>query len=271
MKIPFWKVQGAGNDFLFTWAAEAPQEGLPELAREICARHTGVGADGWYLLRRPEEIEGASGIDAAIDLYNSDGSRAELSGNGTRCAAALLVRQQLAKDPVAILTGAGIRELRLLERSDPHYRFEMKMGRPSTPADQLRRSLALASGPVEVTSLNVGNPQCAVFVDCFPDDWLQTAAEIEAHPCFPNRTNVSFVRVVDPHTIEVRFFERGAGETLSSGTGSVGAAVASILRGETKSPVRLLTAAGPLEFRWDDDVYLTGPATVVASGDYYYS
>ena len=102
-------------------------------------------------------------------------------------------------------------------------------------------------------------------------DWLATAARIEGHPHFPNRTNVSFVRVVDEHTIEARFYERGAGETLSSGTGSMGAAVAAILRGEAKSPVTVRTAAGPLEVRWDDIVYLTGPAEIVARGEFYWN
>ena len=121
----------------------------------------------------------------------------------------------------------------------------------------------------EVSLLNLGNPQCAVFVESLDFDWPTLGAEIETHPVFPNRTNVSFVRLVDPHTLEVRFFERGVGVTMSSGTGSTGAAAAAILRGLAQSPVRILTPAGPLDIRWDDDIYMTGPAEIVAAGEYY--
>jgi diaminopimelate epimerase len=109
-----------------------------------------------------------------------------------------------------------------------------------------------------------------VFVDNFNRDWRTLGAEIEAHPFFPNRTNVSFVRVVDEHSLEVRFYERGVGETMSSGTGSTGAAGAAILRGLARSPVRIVTPAGPLDVRWDDEIYLTGPAEIVAGGEFYY-
>ena len=264
MRIPFVKAHGAGNDFLLTWEREAPQDKLADAARAICSRHTGVGADGWYLVD-PD----APACDAAIRLFNSDGSKAELSGNGTRCAAALLVDAGLAGEQLRIQTGAGVKRLRLLERNGPRFSFEMEMGAPVFSENEIRCSLPLEAGPREVTILNVGNPQCAVFVDSFPADWKGTAAEIEGHPRFPNRTNVSFVRVLDEHTVEAHFYERGAGETLSSGTGSTGAAVAAILRGLAKSPVRVLTPAGPLDLRWEDEVFLVGPAEIVARGEYY--
>ncbi|MCP5114593.1 MAG: diaminopimelate epimerase [bacterium] len=266
MRIPFTKAHGAGNDFLFTWKPDAPGERLEPLARAICNRHTGAGADGWYLMDRD-----APECDAAISLYNSDGSTAELSGNGTRCAAALLVKGGLAGNDVAIQTGAGLRRLRLLSRDGLRFRFEMDMGAPVWEEPMVRFRLPLTSGEAEVTVLDVGNPQCAVFVNEFPDDWLTPAAEIEAHPRFPNRTNVSFVRPLTEHTVEARFYERGAGETLSSGTGSIGAAVAAILRGVAKSPVTVSTPAGPLEVRWDTSVCLTGPAEIVADGNFYWS
>lgn len=271
MRIPFVKAHGAGNDFLYTWEAQAPAERRAQAARAICARHTGVGADGWYLVR-PVDVPGraAAGHDAAIHLFNSDGSEAELSGNGTRCAAAVLAEAGLTGQTCRILTGAGLRSLRLLERRGLTFSFEMQMGRPVLPDDEIRWNLPLSRGQIEVTTLSVGNPQCAVFVDEFPEDWKRTAAEIEGHRHFPRRTNVSFVKVVDRHTIEARFYERGAGETLSSGTGSMGAAVAAIARGLAESPVRILTPAEPLDLRWEDEAYLTGPARIVARGEFYW-
>ena len=122
----------------------------------------------------------------------------------------------------------------------------------------------------DATVLNVGNPQCAVFVENFDFDWRDLGARIESHKRFPNRTNVSFVRVLDRHTIETRFFERGAGETMSSGTGSTGAAAAAAARGLVESPVTVQTPAGPLTLRWEDsDILLAGPAEIVARGEFY--
>ena len=259
MTIPFKKAHGAGNDFLLSPHDQAPQGGLPSLARAICDRHTGIGADGWILMR-----------DNAIRLFNADGSEAEISGNGTRCAAAVLIDAGKASGEVTILTGAGPKHLRLLERLGRHFLFEMNMGQPVFEETKIRSLVPLAAGPREATILDVGNPQCVVFVDRFPADWETAAAEIEGHRQFPKRTNVSFVRVVDEHTIETRFFERGAGVTLSSGTGSTGAAVAASLRGLAASPIKVLTPAGEnLALRWDDSVYLTGPAEIIGAGEFY--
>src|SRR5208283_4741121 len=204
------------------------------MARAICDRHTGVGADGWLLV---EKYEKNAEADGAIQLYNSDGSMAELSGNGTRCAAAFLVGQPRSAtgaswpvpspvDSLRIRTGAGIKHLRLLRRDGLTFEFEMNMGRPEIRA--ARFELPLSTGPRDVTLVWVGNPQCAVPVDDFDFDWRAVGAEIEQHRHFPNRTNVSFVKAVDAHTVEVRFYERGAGETMSSGTGSTGAAAAAV-------------------------------------------
>ena len=129
--------------------------------------------------------------------------------------------------------------------------------------------MPLSAGPRDVTLLDVGNPQCAVPVDDFDFDWRAMGAEIESHPHFPHRTNVSFLRRVDEHTIDVRFYERGAGETMSSGTGSTGAAVTAVLRGMAHSPVRVLTPAGPIDLRLEEDVYLTGPAEIVGDGEFF--
>ena len=255
MNIPYTKAHGARNDFLLTWAhAAPPADRLRDAAIAICDRHSGVGADGWLLV---------TPSPAAIRLINSDGSEAEMSGNGTRCAAAFLVEAGLGGDDMVIQTGAGPKHLTLVSRAGLKFVFEMNMGRPVVES--------LDAGPRRSTVLNVGNPQCAVFVDNFDFDWPSVGVEIERDPLFPKRTNVSFVRVVDPHTIDVRFFERGAGVTESSGTGSTGAMVAAVSRGLVRSPVTVHTLAGPLEFRWDsEDVMMHGPAEIVASGEFYF-
>ena len=266
MRIPFTKAHGAGNDFLLTWLNEAPREKQAEAAVAICERHTGIGADGWLLVAHPPP--GETEFDGAIQLFNSDGSIAEISGNGTRCAAAFLVDVGLAAGTVRIRTGAGVKSLRLLERRGRSFVFEMNMGRPRFPEGD-RTTLHLSSGPIEATLVDVGNPQCVVQVSDFDFDWRSRGAEIERHTRFPNRTNVSFVRRVDEHTLEVRFFERGAGETMSSGTGSTGAAAAALQLGLVKNPVTVRTPAGPLELRSDGDMYLVGPAQITGGGEFY--
>jgi diaminopimelate epimerase len=262
MKIPFTKAHGARNDFLLTWRADLPG-GLNDAAAAaiaICDRHTGIGADGWLLLS-----PGGAGEDGTIELWNSDGSRSEISGNGTRCAAALLVEQRSSGPDVHIATGAGPKHLRLLARNGHAYSFEMNMGEAAV--EELQTSIEGR----DCTILNVGNPQCVFFVENFDFEWQALGARVERHPRFPNRTNVSFVRVVNGHTLDVRFFERGAGETMSSGTGSTGAAAAAVARGLVTPPVHVLTPAGPLELRWGDRVILlAGPAEVIGSGEFFW-
>jgi diaminopimelate epimerase len=258
--IPFTKAHGAQNDFLLTWRADAKITDYSAFARAICNRYTGVGADGWMLVD--------SDPVCAIELYNSDGSKPELSGNGTRCAAAFLIRAGKANDTVTIRTGAGDKHLKLLRLTGPEYWFEMNMGAPQLIAETF--ALPLTTGQLDVTLVNVGNPQCAVPVTDFDLDWRSIGREIESHPHFPNRTNVSFIKKVDDHTIDVRFYERGAGETNSSGTGSTGAVAAAIARKMVTSPVRVMTPAGPLDLRHDDSIYLTGPAELTVDGLFHY-
>jgi len=261
--LPFVKAHGARNDFLLTWRKELPDAKLdfPAAAKAICERNTGAGADGWIIL------DPAESAHAAIELWNSDGSRSEISGNGTRCAAALLIEQGIARDEVRILTGAGVKTLKLLGRRGLVFDFEMNMGRAAL--EELRSEIAPGR---EAVILNVGNPQCAVFVSDFDFDWRTLGAQLERHPRFPNRSNVSFIKVIDRHTLDVRFFERGAGETMSSGTGSTGAGAAAVARGFVETPVQVLTPAGPLELRWEDaDILLCGPAEIVARGEFFWN
>ena len=259
--IPFTKLHGAENDFLLTWADQAPEQDLPQIARRMCARTTGVGADGWMLA-----WPGEGGLRTR--LFNSDGSEAELSGNGTRCAAAFALLKNAASPPmIAITTAAGRKELNIISLTDGKFVFEMDMGLPVV--EELRTTMRLAGADFDATILNVGNPQCAIFVERLPENWRAAAAEAEAHPRFPKRSNVSFVTVLDRNTIAAEFYERGAGETRSSGTGSTGAACAAILRGVVDSPVEIRTPAGPLLLRWDSTVYLTGPAEIIAEGTFF--
>jgi diaminopimelate epimerase len=265
MKIPFIKLHGAKNDFLVTPAGDVPITDLQELAIAICNRYTGVGADGWMLLDRTEGPD----YDATIRLFNSDGSEPELSGNGTRCAALLLARDEKAgdtgSDPIRIRTGAGIKELRIVSTNrDRKFDFEMNMGKI-----QVLELHAKVQGR-DAVILDVGNPQCAIPVDDFDFDWRSAGAAIERDPRFPNRTNVSFIRQVDDRTIEVRFWERGAGATNSSGTGSSAAAMAAVARELVQGPVSVLTPAGALQLRFEEEAYLTGPAEYIADGFFYY-
>lgn len=292
MTIPFFKAQAVGNDFLFSWAHDLPEpwaaaarrefeprpvkihdasaDHLCDAARALCHRHEGVGADGWYLMRDEPEA------DLGIRLFNSDGSRAELSGNGTRCAAAVLLSQERpVRTPgqVSVKTGSGVKQLRLMAAKGNEFLFEMEMGSPRLAQEDIVMSLPLASGLRDVTILNVGNPQCAVAVADFDFDWKAVGAEIEGHPYFPKRTNVSFYRKAGPRAIEARFYERGAGPTLSSGTGSTGAAAAAVLRRMVEPELDVVTEAGVMKLRWDHPpsgpMFLEGPAVVTARGEYY--
>jgi diaminopimelate epimerase len=272
MKIPFTKAHGAQNDFLLTWAEQVPDDQLPAIAKAICHRHTGVGADGWLVVYPGGISQDLANYDCAIRLFNPDGSEPEISGNGTRCAAAFALHAGLDKPAVKVMTGAGLKSMRVLERSGLSYLFEMNMGRVTFEDGDLQRTLETTQGPKQAAVLNVGNPQCSVLVDDFDFDWVRLGAELEKHPHFPNKTNVSFVRVVDRNTLEVRIFERGVGATMSSGTGCTGAAAGAMLRGLVDSPVHVLTPAGPLDVRRDgEDYLLTGPVEITVTGEFHWS
>jgi diaminopimelate epimerase len=262
MIVPFTKAHGAKNDFLLTWMNEAPRTALPDVAVAICDRHTGIGADGWILVDAA-----AGGSHASIRLFNSDGSQAEMSGNGTRCAAAFLIQAGHRGNDIPIETGAGLKWLKLISRGDNRFLFEMNMG---TPVIESTGPFRIDGQSFDATILNVGNPQCALFVEDFPEDWQRLGAVVGRDIKFPSGTNVSFVKRAGPASINVRFFERGAGETMSSGTGSTGAAVAAIVRGWVSTPVTVITPAGDLRVEWNaGEASLTGPAEIVARGEFY--
>jgi len=275
MEIPFVKAQAVGNDFLVVeWSSlqhvGLETQDLPELAIKSCHRQFGVGADGVEVVfpaRHAEE-------DYSLRIFNSDGSEAEISGNGTRCAAAFLMRDAEPGATLRIGTVAGVKTVRMQQREDVRFELEMSMGLPAWKDGEVGSELEIGGWPREVAILDVGNPQCALFVEHFDWDWRSLGAEIEQHPRFPKRTNVSFLRRVDEHTIDVRFWERGAGETMSSGTGSTGAAAAAILTNRCESPVTVQTPAGDMTLRWptpQSEIILEGPAELVAWGAFYFS
>jgi diaminopimelate epimerase len=221
-------------------------------------RTTGVGGDGWMLVWLQNG-------ELNTRLFNSDGGEAEISGNGTRCAGAFGLLKGVVSPPhISVVTGAGKKELQLLSQRRNEFLFEMEMGLPKV--EDVHAAIQLAGIEFDATILNVGNPQCAIFVERLPDDWRVAAQQAERHERFPQHSNVSFVQVLNRHAIEAVFFERGVGETRSSGTGSTGAAVAAILRKVVQSPVEIRTPAGSLSLRWDNNIYLTGPAERIAEG-----
>jgi diaminopimelate epimerase len=267
MTIPFLKLHGAQNDFLLTSLADAPTTNLSRIAQAICHRHTGVGADGWMLVDATGGADSSGAkFDASIRLFNSDGSEPELSGNGTRCAAAVLSQSAPEKTEFRIRTGSGIKHLRLVSRHGEQWIFEMNMG------NILVLDAAATVQGRKAVLVDAGNPQCVFPVDSLEFDWRAVGAAVEWDQRFPRRTNVSFVLPVDEHTIDVRFWERGAGETNSSGTGSTGAAVAAVALGMARNPVTVNTPAGLLALRIENgEAYLTGPAEWIAEGTYHYA
>lgn len=268
-----------GNDFLVIEVDEV--SALPEaeqLAIELCNRNYGAGADGLIFVAKSKDE--AADFDSRI--FNSDGSEAGVSGNGTRCVAAYVYDKALWSDAVVrINTAAGVKRGRLASRDGHRFEFEFDMGEPRLsseavpmaldfPLDHVvRYPLHIGGDMIEVTCLSMGNPQCIIFVpDLERVHLTEMGPLLEHHPVFPDRANIEFVRVVSRGEIEIRIWERGAGHTLSSGTGSCASAVAAVLNGHTDRAVRVVTEGGPLSVVWRDDhcVALTGAAEVIYEG-----
>jgi diaminopimelate epimerase len=259
MIIPFTKASACGNDFLIIEGACAPAD-LSELSRRICDRHNGVGADGVEWLFPAEDA------DLRARLINADGGEAEISGNGTRCVAAYMVAGG-SKAALAIRTGAGIKHCQLIARDDQSFTFEMDMGEPRAGKPF---SIRIESGQVDGTPVSMGNPHFVAFVDDFSTSWQEEGAEIGRNPVFKEGVNVEFVRITGPNDIEVRFYERGVGETQSSGTGSCASAVAAIAGGYVTSPVNVHAPGGTQLVRWTEGrVFLRGPAQIVCRGEFF--
>jgi diaminopimelate epimerase len=259
--LRFTKASACGNDFIVATAPETAD--LPALSRALCDRHNGVGADG------VEWIVPNGSSDLRVRLFNADGSEAEISGNGTRCVAACYCAEhnKTSGSVVTIATAAGVKRCTLRSRDGMKFEFEMQMGEPQ-PGDSF--SVRLAFGEVTGSPVSMGNPHYVVFVDEFVPGWQAEAAEIGKHHDFKYGTNVEFVRIAGPGEIEIRIFERGVGETQSSGTGSCASAVAAIHTGRATSPLLVRSPGGPQIVRWEqNDVWLTGPAVIVCQGEFY--
>ncbi len=262
--IRFAKAHACGNDFLIVdEPLDASRYG--HVARTICARNTGVGADGVEYLSLGDN--GAY----SIRLFNADGSEAEISGNGTRCVAAYLAQEDDAGE-FSIRTQAGVRRCRILQRNPPQYLISTEMGVPSVAA----KTVTLRDGTsIAGVNVSIGNPHFIIFVEtpdfeCYGRTWQQIGSEICVHPDFPKGTNVEFVRVMDTNRIEFRIYERGVGPTLSSGTGTSASAAASIdMRGVARH-LTVIAEGGEQTVEWTDkrsNLLLTGPAEIIAQGE----
>lgn len=256
--IPFVKATACGNDFLII-DASAWSGDIHPFTRTICDRHHGVGADG------VEWILPSQNSDLRIKLVNADGSDAEISGNGTRCVAAWYCVENPAT-LVRIDTDAGLKTCELISREGNTFDFRTAMGEPQVEGET---AVGLSYDEVKGIPVSMGNPHFVVFVDDFAPQWNERAAEVSVHRDFPRGTNVEMVRVLSPHEIDVRIWERGVGETLSSGTGSSASAVAAIHAGRAQSPIRVYTPGGTQTVEWNTQVYLTGPATLLCRGEFF--
>jgi diaminopimelate epimerase len=259
--IKFVKAHAYGNDFLYVRDADAAGLELPAFAVAICDRHRGVGADGLIVYTpRP--------AGAAMKLWNADGSRSEVSGNGVRALAALLLeREATPRTELSIETDAGVKHLTYLGCEGSRHTFRSAMGLP----DQLRQvALSVGGGSLDAVALNIGNPQCVILGPLPSDDRFNHLGPLlEHHPMFPDRTNVEFALVEDPGRVRIRIWERGAGPTQSSGTGSCASLVAAAAFGGAARDAEVVAPGGSQRVEWlADSVYLTGWAEVLCEGEW---
>jgi diaminopimelate epimerase len=278
--MKFTKAHGYGNDYIVIDETDLPKEiALDDLVRSMCDRHRGVGGDGVALLGKAE-----SDADFSLRIFNVDGGEAAMSGNGSRCAVAYLYYNKIwTSETLRLSTQAGIKVYTLIEKRGKEFRFKAEMGKPAfnsttipmkldPPREKvIDYKLSLNGTDVTFTSLQMCNPNVCVFVEDFDElDYRSIGDQIEHHELFPLRTNVEFIKVVDRSRIQARIWERGVGETSSSGTGGSAAAIASMINGFTDRQVVVETPGGNLEVEWrgDDEVLLTGNAEIIYTGDY---
>jgi len=258
--MKFAKAHAYGNDFIYVEHEAVRGVALDELTRIMCDRHTGVGADGLIAYRR-------TSAGASMTLFNADGRRAEVSGNGVRGLAALVAGSDHAAGDVTIETDAGPKRLTRIDGSGRRPLFCAAMG---LPTDLRQIVISVPDGSVEAVVMKFGNPHC-VIVGPMPLDnrFRSLGAVLERHPLFPDGTNVEFAEVERPDRVRILIWERGVGATMSSGTGSCAALVGAATVGGAGRDATIVAPGGPQRVEWrDDSVYLTGWAEVVYTGEW---
>jgi diaminopimelate epimerase len=274
--VRFAKAHGLGNDFVLIAEEAAPTDPSAWAVR-LCDRHRGIGGDGVVLYARTPD-------GVSFRLVNADGLVGEISGNGLRCLAALAVRKGWAPARHVVSTVVGPKAVEVSAVGPNVYRIACDLGPPGLGSRDvpvaldppsptvIEHPLEVAGRIVRVTATSMGNPHCAVFLEAPADDSLlrTLGPALEFHPFFPKRTNVEFVTVVSPSEIRVRFWERGVGYTMASGTGSASAAVASIVTARAGRTVRAVCDGGTLDIEWPEGggVRQTGEAEVLYEGDW---
>lgn len=283
--MKFTKMQGIGNDYVYVNCFEETVENPGEVARKVSDRHFGIGSDGLILIK-PSDV-----ADFEMDMYNADGSRGSMCGNGIRCVGKYVYDYGLTdKTSITVSTPSGIKYLELTVEEGKVARIRVNMGAPILDPEKVpvlpekmggnnefdgkqvvNAPITINSQEYHITAVSMGNPHGVVYLDDVKGLEIEKIGPLfENHPCFPDRVNTEFVKILDDHTAEMRVWERGSGETLACGTGACAVAVASILNGYTKDCVTVKLLGGDLEIFWDreeNQVYMTGPAQVVFDGE----
>ncbi|HCJ09268.1 MAG: diaminopimelate epimerase [Lachnospiraceae bacterium] len=272
----FTKMQGLGNDYVYVNCFQENVENPSEVAIKVSDRHFGIGSDGLILIK-PSEV-----ADFRMDMYNADGSQAEMCGNGIRCVAKYVYDYGLTdQTEISVETLAGIKYLKLQIEDGKVARITVNMGQPELNPIKIpvkAEGEQVVDEPIEVngttykmTCVSMGNPHCIVFVEdtaSFPLE--EIGPMFENHARFPKRVNTEFIQILNRNEVNMRVWERGSGETLACGTGACASAVACVLNGLTDNEITLHLLGGDLIVRWDQEenlVYMTGPAKVVFDGE----
>ena len=273
--MKFTKMHGLGNDYVYVNCFEEKIDNPPAVARFVSDRHFGIGSDGLIMIN-PSKV-----ADFEMEMYNADGSRGEMCGNGIRCVAKYVYDYGLIdKTQISVETLGGIKYLDLTVEDGKVALVKVDMGKPELKAELIpivSDNEQVLDEPIEVdgkeyrmTGVSMGNPHTVIYVDDVKNLDLETIGpKFENHERFPKRINTEFVRCIDRHTVEMRVWERGSGETLACGTGACAVAVASILNNLTDTQVTVKLLGGDLQIEWDkekDRVFMTGPAKVVFDG-----
>lgn len=276
--MKFTKMQGIGNDYVYVNCLQETIENPSELAKKISDRHYGVGSDGLIMINPSDKA------DFEMEMYNADGSRGEMCGNGIRCVAKYVYDYGLTdKTSISVETLAGIKYLDLTVEDGKVVLVKVDMGKPmlrpeevpvvSEKEEVIDEPITVNGQEYRMTCVSMGNPHAVVFIDQDVKEFpLETVGvKFENHERFPKRVNTEFVNVLDRHTAQMRVWERGSGETLACGTGACAVAVACALNGLTEDEVTVKLLGGDLQIKWDREkntVYMTGPAEVVFDGEW---